>query len=200
MVKIEQASEKQTNETLAFLKQKIYGSEGQSVADATQTLSQNNDFEENDEFVEDETTSENGTREFFVNVTKDGKFENIRHVKSFWISEDEDDEDEVTENLTTEIIEAITNDKSKQKLYRKKLYGEVMNSASVEKEEYLFFDKFIDNIINDNKTMVIYIDLVDVLERNESSVLDLKMFDTDEINEIGKESVEALIKHFNSNE
>lgn len=200
MVKIEQASEKQTNETLAFLKQKIYGSEGQSVADTTQTLSQNNDFEENDEFVEDETTSENGTREFFVNVTKDGKFENIRHVKSFWISEDEDDEDEVTENLTTEIIEAITNDKSKQKLYRKKLYGEVMNSASVEKEEYLFFDKFIDNIINDNKTMVIYIDLVDVLERNESSVLDLKMFDTDEINEIGKESVEALIKHFNSNE
>lgn len=200
MVKIEQASEKQINETLAFLKQKIYGSEGQSVADATQTLTQNNDFEENDEFVEDETTSENGTREFFVNVTKDGKFENIRHVKSFWISEDEDDEDEVTENLTTEIIEAITNDKSKQKLYRKKLYGEVMNSASVEKEEYLFFDKFIDNIINDNKTMVIYIDLVDVLERNESSVLDLKMFDTDEINEIGKESVEALIKHFNSNE
>lgn len=200
MVKIEQASEKQINETLAFLKQKIYGSEGQSVANATQTFSQNNDFEENDEFVEDETTSENGTREFFVNVTKDGKFENIRHVKSFWISEDEDDEDEVTEKLTTEIIEAITNDKSKQKLYRMKLYGEVMNSASVEKEGYLFFDKFIDNIINDNKTMVIYIDLVDVLERNESSVLDLKMFDTDEINEIGKESVEALIKHFNSNE
>lgn len=200
MVKIEQASEKQINETLAFLKQKTYGSGGQSVANATQTLSQNNDFEENDEFVEDETTSENGTREFFVNVTKDGKFENIRHVESFWISEDEDDEDEVTENLTTEIIEAITNDKSKQKLYRMKLHGEVMNSASVEKEEYLFFDKFIDNIINDNKTMVIYIDLVDVLERNDSSVLDLKMFDTDEINEIGKESVEAVIKHFNSNE
>lgn len=200
MVKIEQASEKQINETLAFLKQKIYGSEGQSVADATQTFSQNNDFEENDEFVEDETTSENGTREFFVNVTKDGKFENIRHVKSFWISEDGDDEDEVTENLTTEIIEAITNDKSKQKLYRIKINNEVMNSASVEKEEYLFFDKFIDNIINDNETMVIYIDLVDVLERYDSSVLDLKMFDTDEINEIGKESVEALIKHFNSNE
>lgn len=200
MVKIEQASEKQINETLAFLKQKIYGSEGQSVANATQTFSQNNDFEENDEFVEDETTSENGTREFFVNVTKDGKFENIRHVKSFWISEDGDDEDEVTENLTTEIIEAITNDKSKQKLYRIKINNEVMNSASVEKEEYLFFDKFIDNIINDNETMVIYIDLVDVLERYDSSVLDLKMFDTDEINEIGKESVEALIKHFNSNE
>lgn len=200
MVKIEQASEKQINETLAFLKQKIYGSEGQSVANATQTFSQNNDFEENDEFVEDETTSENGTREFFVNVTKDGKFENIRHVKSFWISEDEYDEDEVTEKLTTEIIEAITNDKSKQKLYRIKINDEIMDSVNVEKEEYLFFDKFIDNIINDNKTMVIYIDLVDVLEEHESSVLDLKMFDTDEINEIGKESVEALIKHFNSNE
>ena len=200
MVKIEQASEKQINETLAFLKQKIYGSEGQSVADATQTFSQNNDFEENDEFVEDETTGENDVREFFVNVTKGGKFENIRHVKSFGISEDENDEDEITENLTTEIIETISDDKSKQKLYRMKINDEIMDSASVEKEEYLFFDKFIDNIINDNKTMVIYIDLVDVLEEHESSVLDLKMFDTDEINEIGKEDVNNLIEHFNSNE
>ena len=200
MVKFEQASEGQINETLAFLKQKIYGSEGQSVADATQTFSQNNDFEENDEFVEDETTGENDVREFFVNVTKGGKFENIRHVKSFGISEDENDEDEITENLTTEIIETISDDKSKQKLYRMKINDEIMDSASVEKEEYLFFDKFIDNIINDNKTMVIYIDLVDVLEEHESSVLDLKMFDTDEINEIGKEDVNNLIEHFNSNE
>ena len=200
MVKIEQASEKQINETLAFLKQKIYGSEGQSVADATQTFSQNNDFEENDEFVEDETTGENDVREFFVNVTKGGKFENIRHVKSFGISEDENDEDEITENLTTEIIETISNDKSKQKLYRIKINEEIMDSVNVEKEEYLFFDKFIDNIINDNKTMVIYIDLVDILEEHESSVLDLQMFDTDEINEIGKEDVNNLIEHFNSNE
>lgn len=200
MVKIEQASEKQINETLAFLKQKIYGSEGQSVADATQTFSQNNDFEENDEFVEDETTGENDVREFFVNVTKGGKFENIRHVKSFGISEDENDEDEITENLTTEIIETISDDKSKQKLYRIKINDEIMDSVNVEEEEYLFLDKFIDNIINDNKTMVIYIDLVDVLEEHESSVLDLEMFDTDEINEIGKENVEALIEHFNSNE
>ena len=200
MVKIEQASEKQINETLAFLKQKIYGSEGQSVADATQTFSQNNDFEENDEFVEDETTGENDVREFFVNVTKDGKFENIRHVKNFWISEDEDDEDEVTENLTSEIIQAISDDKSKQKLYRMKINDEIMDSANVEEEEYLFLDKFIDNIRDDNKTMVIYIDLVDVLEEHESSVLDLEMFDTDEINEIGKEDVNNLIEHFNSNE
>lgn len=200
MVKIEQASEKQINETLAFLKQKIYGSEGQSVADATQTFSQNNDFEENDEFVEDETTGENDVREFFVNVTKGGKFENIRHVKSFGISEDENDEDEITENLTTEIIETISDDKSKQKLYRIKINDEIMDSVNVEEEEYLFLDKFIDNIINDNKTMAIYIDLVDVLEEHESSVLDLEMFDTDEINEIGKENVEALIEHFNSNE
>lgn len=200
MVKIEQASEKQINETLAFLKQKIYGSEGQSVADATQTFSQNNDFEENDEFVEDETTSENGTREFFVNVTKGGKFENIRHVENFYVSEDEDDEDEITENLTSEIIQAISDDKSKQKLYRMKVNDEIMNSADVEEEEYLFLDKFIDNIRDDNKTMVIYIDLVDVLEEHESSVLDLKMFDTDEINEVGKENVDNLIKYFNSNE
>ena len=48
MVKIEQASEEQINRTLAFLEQKIYGSEGQSVADATQTFSQDDDFEEND--------------------------------------------------------------------------------------------------------------------------------------------------------
>ena len=200
MAKFEQASEEQINETLAFLKQKIYGSEGQSVADATQTFSQNNDFEENDEFVEDETTGENDVREFFVNVTKGGKFENIRHVKSFGISEDENDEDEITENLTTEIIETISDDKSKQKLYRMKINDEIMNSANVEEEEYLFLDKFIDNIRDDNKTMVIYIDLVDVLEEHESSVLDLQMFDTDEINEIGKEDVNNLIEHFNSNE
>src|SRR5699024_8736097 len=200
MVKIEQASEKQINETLAFLKQKIYGSEGQSVADATQTFSQNNDFEENDEFVEDETTGENDVREFFVNVTKGGKFENIRHVKSFGISEDENDEDEITENLTTEIIKAISDDKSKQKLYRIKINDEIIDSVNVEEEEYLFLDKFIDNIRDDNKTMVIYIDLVDVLEEHESSVLDLQMFDTDEINEIGKEDVNNLIEHFNSNE
>lgn len=200
MVKFEQASEEQIDETLAFLKQKIYGSEGQSVADATQTFSQNNDFEENDEFVEDETTGENDVREFFVNVTKGGKFENIRHVKSFGISEDEDDEDEITENLTTEIIETISDDKSKQKLYRMKVNDEIMNSADVEEEEYLFLDKFIDNIRDNDKTMVIYIDLVDVLEEHENSVLDLKMFDTDEINEVGKENVDNLIKYFNSNE
>ena len=200
MVKFEQASEEQINETLAFLKQKIYGSEGQSVADATQTFSQNNDFEENDEFVEDETTGENDVREFFVNVTKGGKFENIRHVKSFGISEDENDEDEITENLTTEIIETISDDKSKQKLYRMKINDEIMNSADVEEEEYLFLDKFIDNIRDNDKTMVIYIDLVDVLEEHENSVLDLKMFDTDEINEVGKENVDNLIKYFNSNE
>lgn len=198
MVKIEQASEKQINETLAFLKQKIYGSEGQSVADATQTFSQNNDFEENDEFVEDETTGENDFRDFFVNVTKGGNFENIRYIESFCISED--DEDELTEELTTEIIQAISDDKSKQKLYRMKVNDEIMNSADVEEKEYLFLDKFIDNIRDDNKTMVIYIDLVDVLEEHESSVLDLEMFDTDEIDEIGIENVEALIEHFNSNE
>lgn len=198
MVKIEQASEKQINETLAFLKQKIYGSEGQSVADATQTFSQNNDFEENDEFVEDETTGENDVREFFVNVTKGGNFENIRHIENFCVSED--DEDEVTENLTTEIIKTISDDKSKQRLYRMKVNDEIMNSANVEEKEYLFLDKFIDNIRDDNKTMVIYIDLVDVLEVHESSVLDLKMFDTDEINEVGKENVDNLIKYFNSNE
>lgn len=200
MVKFEQASEEQINETLAFLKQKIYGSEGQSVADATQTFSQNNDFEENDEFVEDETTDENDVREFFVNVTKGGNFENIRPIENFYVSEDEDDEDEVTENLTSEIIQAISDDKSKQKLYRMKVNDEIMNSADVEEEEYLFLDKFIDNIRDDNKTMVIYIDLVDVLEEHESSVLDLKMFDTDEINEVGKENVDNLIKYFNSNE
>ena len=200
MVKFEQASEGQINETLAFLKQKIYGSEGQSVADATQTFSQNNDFEENDEFVEDETTGENDVREFFVNVTKGGKFENIRHVKSFGISEDENDEDEITENLTTEIIETISDDKSKQKLYRMKINDEIMDSANVEEKEYLFLDKFIDNIRDNDKTMVIYIDLVDVLEEHENSVLDLKMFDTDEINEVGKENVDNLIKYFNSNE
>ena len=201
MVKIEQASEKQINETLAFLKQKLYGSEGQSVADATQTFSQSGGFEENDEFVEDETTGENDFREFFVNVTKGGKFENIRHIENFRVSEDEDDEDEITENLTTEIIETISDDNSKQRLYRMKVNDEIMNSANVEEEEeYLFLDKFIDNIRDDNKTMVIYIDLVDVLEEHESSVLDLQMFDTDEINEIGKEDVNNLIEHFNSNE
>lgn len=198
MVKIEQASEKQINETLAFLKQKIYGSEGQSVADATQTFSQSGGFEENDEFVEDETTGENDFREFFVNVTKGGNFENIRHVESFCISED--DEDELTEKLTTEIIKTISDDKSKQKLYRMKINDEIMDSANVEEKEYLFLDKFIDNIRDDNKTMVIYIDLVDVLEEHESSVLDLKMFDTDEINEIGKEDVNDLIEYFNTNE
>src|SRR5699024_6691033 len=134
----EQASEKQINETLAFLKQKIYGSEGQSVADATQTFSQSGGFEENDEFVEDETTGENDFREFFVNVTKGGNFENIRHVESFYVSEDEDDEDEITENLTSEIIETISDDKSKQRLYRMKVNDEIMNSANVEEEEYLF--------------------------------------------------------------
>lgn len=200
MVKIEQASEKQINETLAFLKQKLYGSEGQSVADATQTFSQSGGFEENDEFVEDETTGENDVREFFVNVTKGGNFENIRPIENFYVSEDEDDEDEVTENLTSEIIETISDDKSKQKLYRMKVNDEIMNSADVEEEEYLFLDKFIDNIRDDNKTMVIYIDLVDVLEVHESSVLDLKMFDTDEINEIGKEDVNDLIEYFNTNE
>ncbi|HJF68791.1 MAG TPA: hypothetical protein K8V85_10805, partial [Staphylococcus kloosii] len=107
---------------------------------------------------------------------------------------------EVTENLTSEIIQAISDDKSKQKLYRMKVNDEIMNSADVEEEEYLFLDKFIDNIRDDNKTMVIYIDLVDVLEEHESSVLDLKMFDTDEINEVGKENVDNLIKYFNSNE
>lgn len=198
MVKIERASEKQINETLAFLKQKIYGSEGQSVADATQTFSQNGGFEENDEFVEDETTGENDFRDFFVNVTKGGNFENIRYIESFCISED--DEDELTEKLTTEIIKTISDDKSKQKLYRMKINDEIMDSANVEEKEYLFLDKFIDNIRDDNKTMVIYIDLVDVLEEHESSVLDLEMFDTDEIDEIGIENVEALIEHFNSNE
>lgn len=198
MVKIEQASEKQINETLAFLKQKLYGSEGQSVADATQTFSQNGGFEENDEFVEDETTGENDVRDFFVNVTKGGNFENIRYIESFCISED--DEDELTEKLTTEIIKTISDDKSKQKLYRMKINDEIMDSANVEEKEYLFLDKFIDNIRDDNKTMVIYIDLVDVLEEHESSVLDLEMFDTDEIDEIGIENVEALIEHFNSNE
>ena len=200
MVKFEQASEEQINETLAFLKQKIYGSEGQSVADATQTFSQSGGFEENDEFVEDETTGENDFREFFVNVTKGGNFENIRHIENFCVSEDEDDEDEVTENLTSEIIETISDDKSKQKLYRMKINDEIMNSADVEEEEYLFLDKFIDNIRDNDKTMVIYIDLVDVLEEHENSVLDLKMFDTDEINEVGKENVDNLIKYFNSNE
>lgn len=200
MVKIEQASEKQINETLAFLKQKLYGSEGQSVADATQTFSQSGGFEENDEFVEDETTGENDVREFFVNVTKGGNFENIRPIENFYVSEDEDDEDELTEELTTEIIKAISDDKSKQKLYRMKINDEIMDSVNVEKEDYLFLDKFIDNIRDDNKTMVIYIDLVDVLEEHESSVLDLKMFDTDEINEVGKENVDNLIKYFNSNE
>ena len=198
MVKIEQASEKQINETLAFLKQKIYGSEGQSVADATQTFSQSGGFEENDEFVEDETTGENDFREFFVNVTKGGNLENIRHVESFCISED--DEDELTEELTTEIIKTISDDKSKQKLYRMKINDEIMDSANVEEKEYLFLDKFIDNIVDGNKTMVVYIDLVDVLEVHESSVLDLKMFDTDEINEIGKEDVNDLIEYFNTNE
>src|SRR5699024_6759043 len=117
----------------------------------TQTFSQNNDFEENDEFVEDETTGENDVREFFVNdvreffvnVTKGGKFENIRHVKSFGISEDENDEDEITENLTTEIIKAISDDKSKQKLYRMKINDEIMDSVNVEEEEYLFDTIFV---------------------------------------------------------
>src|SRR5699024_2135133 len=142
MVKFEQASEKQINETMAFLKQKIYGSEGQSVADATKNYSKNNKFEEKDEIDKKETKEEKERRK-----------------------------------LKTENIKTINDDKSKQRLYRMKVNDEIMNSASVEEKEYLFLDKFIDNIRDDNKTMVIYIDLVDVLEEHESSVLDLQMFD-----------------------
>lgn len=176
-----------TNETIEELKanamQRVYGNEGQSVVDATQTFSQN----ENDEYVEENEVieeNENGVG-FYIHVTENGNTSDLKYVQNVLINpnvEENDVEEENVEKLANEIVKAITDKADERNLYKSIVVDEIMNCVDEKREEYLFIDEFMDCIFNKNVS-VITLEITDLVENVDETVLKLKDYDVNEIYE-----------------
>lgn len=176
-----------TNETIEELKanamQRVYGNEGQSVVDATQTFSQN----ENDEYVEENEVieeNENGVG-FYIHVTENGNTSDLKYVQNVLINpnvEENDVEEENVEVLANEIVKAITDKANERNLYKNIVVDEIMNCVDEKREEYLFIDEFMDCIFNE-KVSVITLEVTDLVENVDETVLKLKDYDVNEIYE-----------------
>lgn len=176
-----------TNETIEELKanamQRVYGNEGQSVVDATQTFSQN----ENDEYVEENEVieeNENGVG-FYIHVTENGNTSDLKYVQNVLINpnvEENDVEEENVEKLANEIVKAITDKADERNLYKSIVVDEIMNCVDEKREEYLFIDEFMDCIFNE-KVSVVTLEFTDLVEDTDESILKLKDYDVNEIYE-----------------
>lgn len=176
-----------TNETIEELKanamQRVYGNEGQSVVDATQTFSQN----ENDEYVEENEVieeNENGVG-FYIHVTENGNTSDLKYVQNVLINpnvEENDVEEENVEKLANEIVKAITDKADERNLYKSIVVDEIMECVDEGRKEYLFIDEFMDCIFNE-KVSVVTLEFTDLVEDTDESILKLKDYDVNEINE-----------------
>ena len=176
-----------TNETIEELKanamQRVYGNEGQSVVDATQTFSQN----ENDEYVEENEVieeNENGV-DFYIHVTENGNTSDLKYVQNVLINpnvEENDVEEENVEKLANEIVRAITDKADERNLYKSIVVDEIMNCVDEGRKEYLFIDEFMDCIFNE-KVSVVTLEFTDLVEDTDESILKLKDYDVNEFYE-----------------
>ena len=176
-----------TNETIEELKanamQRVYGNEGQSVVDATQTFSQN----ENDEYVEENEVieeNENGV-DFYIHVTENGNTSDLKYVQNVLINpnvEENDVEEENVEKLANEIVRAITDKADERNLYKSIVVDEIMNCVDEGRKEYLFIDEFMDCIFNE-KVSVVTLEFTDLVEDTDESILKLKDYDVNEFQE-----------------
>lgn len=176
-----------TNETIEELKanamQRVYGNEGQSVVDATQTFSQN----ENDEYVEENEVveeNENGVG-FYIHVTENGNTSDLKYVQNVLINpnvEENDVEEENVEKLANEIVKAITDKADERNLYKSIVVDEIMECVDEGRKEYLFIDEFMDCIFNE-KVSVVTLEFTDLVEDTDESILKLKDYDVNEIYE-----------------
>lgn len=176
-----------TNETIEELKanamQRVYGNEGQSVVDATQTFSQN----ENDEYVEENEVieeNENGV-DFYIHVTENGNTSDLKYVQNVLINpnvEENDVEEENVEKLANEIVKAITDKADERNLYKSIVIDEIMECVDEGRKEYLFIDEFMDCIFNENVS-VVTLEFTDLVEDTDESILKLKDYDVNEIYE-----------------
>lgn len=176
-----------TNETIEELKanamQRVYGNEGQSVVDATQTFSQN----ENDEYVEENEVieeKENGVG-FYIHVTENGNTSDLKYVQNVLINpnvEENDVEEENVEKLANEIVKAITDKADERNLYKSIVIDEIMECVDEGRKEYLFIDEFMDCIFNE-KVSVVTLEFTDLVEDTDESILKLKDYDVNEFYE-----------------
>lgn len=176
-----------TNETIEELKanamQRVYGNEGQSVVDATQTFSQN----ENDEYVEENEVieeNENGVG-FYIHVTENGNTSDLKYVQNVLINpnvEENDVEEENVEKLANEIVKAITDKADERNLYKSIVVDEIMECVDEGRKEYLFIDEFMDCIFNE-KVSVVTLEFTDLVEDTDESILKLKDYDVNEFQE-----------------
>lgn len=182
-----------TNETIEELKanamQRVYGNEGQSVVNATQTFSQNEDDEylEENEFVEENEIVEEDENcvDFYIHVTENGNTSDLKYVQNVLINpnvEENDVEEENVEKLANEIVKAITDKADERNLYKSIVIDEIMECVDEGRKEYLFIDEFMDCIFNE-KVSVVTLEFTDLVEDTDESILKLKDYDVNEFYE-----------------